>query len=120
MNSSPCAKFTTSMMPKINVSPDATSARIMPVTMPLSVWIRICSYGMAWNNPLMSSILHSQILVDDRVVHRELGRWAMMADGALLHDVHALARFQRERHVLLHQQDRHAITVQHVDDFPNL
>ena len=34
MNNSPWAKFTTSMMPKISVSPDAISARIMPVTMP--------------------------------------------------------------------------------------
>ena len=39
MNNSPCAKFTTSMMPKISVSPEATSARIMPVTMPFTVWI---------------------------------------------------------------------------------
>jgi hypothetical protein len=29
------------MMPKIKVKPEATSARIMPVTMPLIVWIRI-------------------------------------------------------------------------------
>jgi hypothetical protein len=41
MNSSPCAKFTTSMMPKIRVSPEATSARIMPVTMPFTVWMMI-------------------------------------------------------------------------------
>jgi hypothetical protein len=27
------------MMPKISVSPEATNARIMPVTMPLIVWI---------------------------------------------------------------------------------
>ena len=47
MNSSPWAKFTTSMMPKISVSPEATSARIMPVTMPLTVWIRSRSKGMA-------------------------------------------------------------------------
>ncbi len=39
MNSSPWAKFTTSMMPKISVSPEAISARIMPVTMPFTVWI---------------------------------------------------------------------------------
>ncbi len=39
MNSSPWAKLTTSMMPKISVSPEATSARIMPVTMPFTVWI---------------------------------------------------------------------------------
>jgi hypothetical protein len=28
------------MMPKISVSPEAISARIMPVTMPFTVWIR--------------------------------------------------------------------------------
>ena len=41
MNNSPCAKFTTSMMPKISVRPEATSARIMPVTMPFMVWMMI-------------------------------------------------------------------------------
>ena len=66
MNSSPWAKLTTSMMPKISVSPEATSARIMPVTMPLTVWMRIWSKGM----PTAS---HSQILVDDRVVRAQLG-----------------------------------------------
>ena len=45
MNSSPWAKFTTSMMPKISVSPDAISARIMPVTMPFSVWMTNSSNG---------------------------------------------------------------------------
>jgi hypothetical protein len=44
---SPWAKFTTSMMPKIRVSPDATSARIMPLTRPLTVWMRIWSSGTA-------------------------------------------------------------------------
>ena len=39
MNNSPCAKFTTSMMPKISVRPEATNAKIMPVTMPFIVWI---------------------------------------------------------------------------------
>jgi len=39
MNSSPWAKFTTSMMPKISVRPEATSARIIPVTTPLTVWM---------------------------------------------------------------------------------
>ena len=50
MNSSPCAKFTTSMMPKISVKPEATSARIMPVTMPFTVWMMMRSRGMAWKN----------------------------------------------------------------------
>ena len=43
---SPCAKLTTSMMPKISVSPEATSARIMPLTSPLTVCTRIWSTGM--------------------------------------------------------------------------
>ena len=47
MNSSPWAKFTTSMMPKISVSPEAISARIMPVTMPFTVWMMMRSMGMA-------------------------------------------------------------------------
>ena len=47
MNNSPCAKLTTSMMPKISVSPEATSARIMPVTMPFTVWMMIRSTGMS-------------------------------------------------------------------------
>ena len=46
MNSSPWAKFTTSMIPKMRVSPEATRARIMPVTIPLMVWIRIWSRRM--------------------------------------------------------------------------
>ena len=41
MKSSPWAKFTTSMMPKISVSPEAISARIIPVTIPFTVWIKI-------------------------------------------------------------------------------
>ena len=45
MNNSPWAKFTTSMMPKISVSPEAISARIMPVTMPFSVWMTNSSNG---------------------------------------------------------------------------
>ncbi len=41
---------------------------------------------------------------------------ATVADRALLHDVDALACSKRQRHVLLHQQDRHAFVVQDVDD----
>src|ERR1700722_4763055 len=109
MNSSPWAKFTTSMMPKIRVSPEATSARIMPATMPLMVWMRICS-----------SKSNSQILMDDRVVRPQRGGGRVRAHHALFHDGDALARPQRERHVLLHQQDRHALAVQHVDDRADL
>src|SRR5215472_6583212 len=51
MNSSPWAKLTTSMMPKIRVRPEATSARIIPVTTPLMVWIRTWSSGMPITSP---------------------------------------------------------------------
>ena len=77
MNSSPCAKFTTSMMPKISVRPEAISARIMPVTMPFTVWMMISSQGMAAKN---SPISHPQILLDDRVADLELGRRGVVAD----------------------------------------
>ena len=40
---SPWAKLTTSMMPKIRVRPEATSASTMPLTSPLTVCTRICS-----------------------------------------------------------------------------
>src|ERR1700731_2621257 len=109
MNNSPWAKFTTSMMPKINVSPEATSARIMPTTMPLIVWIRICS-----------SKSDTQIFVDDLVVRLQFRGRRVMADGPFLHEINALARLERERHVLLDQQHRDALAAEHVDDVPNL
>src|SRR5215813_8002928 len=65
-------------------------------------------------------MLHPEILVDDRVAELERGCRAVMPDSAFLHDVDALARFQRQRHVLLHQQNRHALPVQHVDDLSDL
>src|SRR6186997_1276869 len=104
MNSSPWAKFTTSIMPKISVSPEAISARIMPVTMPLSVWIRNSSHGKSCTKE-KTDILHPEILLDDGVADLELHRRRVMADCALLHDVDALAGLKRQRHVLLDQQD---------------
>src|ERR1700731_209782 len=101
MNSSPWAKLTTSMMPKISVSPEATSARIIPVTMPLTVWMRICS-----------STLDAQILADHRVIALQLGGRGVVADDAFFHDVDAAACGQRQRDVLLDQQDRHALAMQ--------
>src|SRR5271156_798874 len=97
MKSSPCAKLTTSMMPKIKVSPEATRAKIMPVTMPLTVWIRISSMGMP--------TLHSQILMDDRIVDPQVGRHGVVSNDAFLDDVDPLAGFQGQRHILLDQQD---------------
>src|SRR6188508_602228 len=98
MNNSPWAKFTTSMMPKISVSPEAISARIIPVTTPLSVWIRNSSHGKFCTKE-KTDILHPEILLDDGVADFELGRGRMMADRALLHDVDALAGLKRQRHV---------------------
>ena len=59
MNSSPWAKFTTSMMPKISVSPEAISARIMPATMPFTVWMTMRSKGMEWKKWPTASIAHT-------------------------------------------------------------
>src|SRR6266511_4565777 len=109
MNSTPCAKLTTSMIPKIRVRPEATSARIMPVTMPLMVWMRSCS-----------STLHPQVLMDDGVVVPEIRGSGVMAHHTLLHDVDALARLEGERHVLFHQQDRDTVAVECVDDLADL
>src|SRR4029077_4769079 len=97
MKSSPWAKFTTSMMPKIRVSPEATSARIMPVTTPLTVWIRICSMGMP--------TLHSQIVRNDGGVDPQRGRHGVVSDDALFDDVDPLAGLQGQRNILFHQQD---------------
>src|ERR1700688_2857319 len=112
MKSSPCAKFTTSMMPKMSVSPDATSARIMPVTTPLTVWTR--------NWAIEVATLHAQIAPHDGVVGLELGGGGVVPDGAVLHQVDAPAGLERERDVLLHQQHRHLLPAQHLDDLPDL
>ena len=56
MNNSPCAKLTTSMMPKMSVRPEATSARIMPVTTPFTVWMISKSTGMLWKKCATASI----------------------------------------------------------------
>src|SRR5688500_1476253 len=98
MNSSPCAKFTTSMIPKISVSPEATRARIIPFTMPLMACTTIWSQGIM-------ACLHSQVLVDDGLVGAQGRRRRLVPHHALLHDVDALAHAERERHVLLDQQD---------------
>src|SRR5262245_52739107 len=113
MNNSPCAKFTTSMMPKIRVSPEATSARIIPVTIPLTVWMMMMSQGM-------STVSHSQVFVNDGVIDRQFRGCGMVLNGPLFHEVDALARRQRQRYVLLHEQDCHAVPVQDLDDLADL
>src|SRR5687767_12696275 len=110
---SPWAKFTTSMIPKIRVSPEATSARIMPLTSPFTVCTRNWSNGMA-------ATLDPQVLVNDGVVGAEGGRGGLVPDGALLHDVHPIGHGERERHVLLDEQDRHALLVEDLDDLADL
>src|SRR6185437_4822660 len=54
---------------------------------------------------------HPQVLPDDGIVHVDLGRGAMVAHLALLHDVNALAGFERERHVLLDEKNGDAVTM---------
>jgi len=49
--------------------------------------------------------------MDDGVVGAQLGGWSVVANHALLDDVDALAGFERQRHVLLDQQDRHALSL---------
>src|SRR5919106_5337866 len=109
---SPWAKLTTSMIPKISVSPEATRARIMPLTIPLTTWMIRSSQGTATSDP--------QVLVDDRLIGAQRGGRRVVAHHALLHEVDPVGHRQGQRHVLLHQQDRHAVAVEHVDDLADL
>src|ERR1700724_2199933 len=120
MNSSPCAKLTTSMMPKISVNPEAISARIMPVTMPFTVWMSSRRGGKLRKKSRTVIILHTQILVDDGVVRLERRGRRLVPDRALLHEIDALARREGERHVLLDQQDGDALLGERGDDLPDL
>src|ERR1700674_5119752 len=99
------------MMPKISVKPEATSARIIPLTMPFSVWITKCANG----TPPMS---HAEILVDDGVTDPQLRGRGVVAHDALLDDVDPLAGGKRQRHVLFDQQHRHRFAMQHLDNLP--
>src|SRR6516165_10446899 len=101
MNSSPWAKLTTSMMPKIRVSPEATSARIMPVTTPLIVWISSWSKGMC--------MLDAQVLMDHSIVDLQRGSRRVMPDEAFFEYVDPLGRRQCQRHVLLDKKHRHIL-----------
>src|SRR5207244_502414 len=113
MNRSPWAKFTMSMIPKISVSPEATSARIMPFTRPFTICTRIWSTGSIVRSD-------SEVLVDDSGVEAEIGRRRVVADHTLFHDVHAVGDVESERHVLLDEQDGHALPVEDVDDLADL
>src|SRR5260370_42401677 len=108
MKSSRYAKLTTSMMPRIKVSPEATRATIMPVTMPLTVWIRICSMGMP--------TLHSQVLMDDGVVDPQVGRHGVVSDDASFDDVDPSAGLQGQRYILFDQQHGDIFAVEHVNN----
>src|SRR5215510_3318716 len=105
---SPWAKLTMSMMPKMSVRPDATIARTMPFTSPWRVWM------MIW------SISDPQVFVNDALIGAELGGGGVMAHGALLHDVDASGGVERQRDVLLDQQDGDAVAVERVDDLLDL
>src|SRR5262249_37263035 len=112
MKRSPCAKLTMSMIPKMSVRPDATSARIMPLTRPLTICTKI------WSNGIIAS--DSQVLVDDAVVGTQLRGRRVVSHHALLHDVDAVRDLERERDVLLDEQDRHALLVEDLDDLADL
>src|ERR671918_696122 len=100
------------MMPKISVSPEATRARIIPLTTPLTIWTT------SWSNG--TTTLHPQVLVDHRLIGPQLGGRGVVAHGALLHDVDALGDPERERHVLLDQENRHALAAKHLDDLADV
>ena len=87
MNNSPCAKLTTSMMPKISVRPEATSARIMPVTMPLMVWISSRSSGMFWKNSTMAFIAHTPrycLMSGSPMVMSDVAQWWRMVPFSMM------------------------------------
>src|SRR4029077_9177926 len=109
---SPWAKLTTSMIPKIRVKPEATRARIMPVTTPLIVWMSIWSSGI--------SMSHAEILVDYGVVHLQLRSEGVMAHRAFLDEIDPPARCEGQRHVLLDEKDGDALVSQDADDLQNL
>src|SRR5262245_59487263 len=142
MNSSPCAKLTTSMIPKISVSPEATRARIKPLTTPLSVWMRKASMRLKTSPSFSRSatalpgrserlgglgghvgvphLLNPQVLMDDGVVGAQLSGRRVVADDALFHDVDAVADLEGQRDILLHEEDGHALAVEHPDDLVDL
>src|SRR5262249_2925480 len=63
---------------------------------------------------------HPQVLLDHGVIGVNLRRGAVVTHHALFHDVDATARGQRQRHVLLDQQDGDAFVLEHAYDLFNL
>src|SRR5215510_10625420 len=112
MNRSPCAKLTMSMMPKISVRPDATSARISPFTSPFTICTRIWSKGIIPSD--------SEVLVDDGLVGAQVRGRRVVADDALLHDVDPVGDREGQRDVLLDEQEGHAFLVKDLDDLADL
>ena len=55
-----------------------------------------------------------------RVIGAQVGGRRVVPHDALLHDVDALGRLERQRHVLLDEEDGHAVPVEHVDDLADL
>src|SRR5256886_17169185 len=108
MSKSPWAKLTMSMIPKMSVRPEATIASTMPLTRPWSVWMMICSMS------------DPEVLVDDARVGAQVGRRRVVPHGALLHDVDAPRRVERQRDVLLDEQDGYPVPVEHVHDLLDL
>src|SRR6266852_4835769 len=58
--------------------------------------------------------------MDDGVVGAQVGGGGVVADHALLHDVDAVRGLEGQRHILLHEEDGHAVAVQDVDDLVDL
>src|SRR6266403_1006852 len=130
------------MMPKMSVSPEATSARIIPFTRPFRSWTATCSSTLSGPRrrapppagaaprqraragpappDARAGGSNAEVAVDHRVARAELGGRRHVAHGALLHDVDAIADVEGERHVLLDEQNGHPLLVKRVDDRPDL
>ena len=59
-------------------------------------------------------------MLNDRIVHLNLARSGVVLDGALLHNVESLTSVERERYVLLHEQDCDTLPMQGVDVLSDL
>src|SRR5438093_91292 len=105
---SPWAKLTMSMIPKMSVRPEATIASTIPLTKPCSVWM------MIWSSS------DPQVLVDDALVGAQPSRRRMVPHRALFHDVDAPGGVERQRDVLLDEQNGHPVSVERVHDLLDL
>src|SRR6266849_7618037 len=108
MSRSPWAKLTMSMIPKMSVRPEATIASTIPLTRPWSVWM------MIW------SISDPQVFVNDALIGAQLGGRRVVPHRPLLHDVDPAGGVERQRDVLLDEENGHPVPVQRVHDLLDL